>query len=227
RNAASRFAPIVLAAALLGPVGATTPAKASPPEGCVAGGVVSSAPTVTTSTDPNQPVSCGYQATASGLIAGEGTWTVDITRSGVPIEITSDDAASNSACLAPPSGSAAGVVCGPGTIVANDSVTAVAQVGSAVIVGDPAPVDLGSTMATPLSGSVPHDLAFTPATVVDPTLFGPEPGLTVERPLAACPPTAGTSCSLSGAVEANRVFVVNPSKSSESMAMLHRSTNGG
>lgn len=229
RPPGGRLALILLASsALVAPLVAVTTAVASPPEGCVAGGVVAAGSgSRSTSTDPNQPASCSYDASVAGLIAGEGTWSVDINRAGAILHITSSDAAANAACLPPPAGSGLAVVCGPGTIVPNDSVTAVAEVGSAVIVGDPAPIDIGGGAATPISGSVPHDLGFAPATIVDPTLFGPEPGLTVERPLPTCPATPVAGCSQPGAVDANRVFVANPSKSSEGMAMLHRSTNGG
>jgi hypothetical protein len=61
-------------------------------------------------------------------------------------------------------------------------------------------------------------VAFSPASVVSPTLFGAEPQTTMERPVAA---------SLPGAIDPNRVFVDWPADTAMQSGQLYRSMDGG
>lgn len=66
--------------------------------------------------------------------------------------------------------------------------------------------------------ALPSGLRFGPATVVDPTFFGPEPQVTTERPAPGAVP---------GALDPSRLFVDNPTLSTAGLSLLHRSKDGG
>lgn len=127
RTFVRRGAAVAAIATLLG---IASPVEAILPEGCIAGNPFNVYEPATTGP-------CSYVATTDGQIGGRGEWIVTIERSGRgTITITSDDAATNPACLHdPPFGTTPGT-CGLGTIVDNDEVSAEALTpGSVVAVG--------------------------------------------------------------------------------------------